>query len=126
MNARIEKKLSKRLAKCCPNLFKGAWVLKFEVSELAEELNSKITHCYHVGGGVDYWGEGLDAFSVWQHWLNQWPWMGDFPYYPQGHELEHYPNTRGFNPTTKNLFELAYETEIRAFLIKKRDLKVAA
>lgn len=125
MNARIEKKLSKRLVKACPNLFKGAWFDNL-ASELAEEQGSSITHCYHLGGGVDYWGEGQDAYSVWQHWLNQWSWIADFPSYPQGHEFEHYPNTNGFRPTTKNLINLAYETEIRTQLSKKLDLKVAA
>jgi len=113
MNARIEKKLSKRLASMCKNLFKGAWVLEDCGSELADYQGSRITHCYHVGGGVDYWGDGQDAYSVWQAWLNQWFWQGDFPSYPVGHELEHYPNTSGFKPTTKNLINLAIECEIR-------------
>lgn len=113
MNARIEKKLSKRLALDCPNLFHGAWVDGL-ASELAEEQSSRITNCYHLGGGTDYWGEGQDAYSVWQYWSNQWFWIGDFPSYPAGHEFEHYPDTSGFRPTTKNLIDLAYECEIRA------------
>jgi hypothetical protein len=113
MNARIEKKLSKRLAWMCKTLFKNAWVLEDCGSELAEDQGSRITHCYHVGGGTDYWGEGQDAYSLWQFWLDQWPWHGDFPSYPEGHKFEHYPNTSGFNPTTKNLINLALECEIR-------------
>ena len=113
MNARIEKKLSKRLAQWCPNLFKDAWILDDEVSELAYTQGSKITHCYHVGGELDYWGEGQDAFSVWEYWLATWDWQGDFPNYPAGHEFEHYPDTSGFKPTTKNLINLAIECELR-------------
>lgn len=111
MNARIEKKLSKRLVELCPTLFKDAWILDGEPSELAYGSDSKITHCYHVGGGLDYWGEGQDYYSVWHDWLNKWYWMGDFPYYPKCHEHEHYPNTSGFKPTTKNLINLACEAE---------------
>lgn len=124
MNARIEKKLSKRLAQWCPNLFEKAWVLNDDVSELAYEQGSHITHCYHVGGGVDYWGEGQDAYSVWEHWSNQWPWIGDFPSYPAGHELEHYPDISGFRPTTKNLINLAIECELRESRAKR--LRMAA
>jgi len=114
MNPRIEKKISKRLAELCPTLFRDAWILDCP-SELADDRNSSISHCYHVGGGTDYWGDGCDAYSVWFHWLMVWEWHGDFPHYPQGHELEHFPNTEGFNPTTINLIALAKKCEKLAF-----------
>lgn len=112
MNARIEKKLSKKLLQLCPILFKGAWRDNLG-SDLAEDQGSSITHCYHLGGGVDYWGEGQDAYSVWEYWSNQWPWIGDFPSYPAGHRFEHYPDVSGFRPTTKNLIDLAINCELR-------------
>lgn len=111
MNPRIEKKLSKRLVQLCPTLFSGAWKCD-SPSELADDRSSNISHCYHVGGGVDYWGEGCDAYSVWFHWLMIWPWHAEFDTYPEGHQLEHYPNTERFNPTAKNLIALAKKCEI--------------
>ena len=113
MNARIEKKLSKRLVELCPTLFKGAWVSDFEPSILADSEGSRISHCMHIGGGADYWGEETDCLSVWQYLLNVWPWIGEFPTYQSGHEFEHYPNTSGFRATTKNLIGLARAYELK-------------
>lgn len=108
MNARIEKKLSKRLVQEAPNLFKDAWQMVDMPSLLADNSGSNITNTYHVGGGVDYWSEGCEAYSVWEWWAdNAWCWHGNFPSYPAGHKFEHSPNTEGFKPTVSNLIKLA-------------------
>lgn len=113
MNARIEKKLSNRLVELCPTLFKDAWISDDEPSELAYRQNSRITHCYHAGGGYcDYLGDALEGYSVWDWWATSWCWYGEFPTYPAGHEYEHFPDTTGFRPTTKNLIKLAVDVDL--------------
>jgi len=75
-------------------LFNNAWI-------------DEETHIPCVGGGIDYWGEGQDAYSAWE-WLSMnWHWIGKFPAHPAGHEFENFPDTTGFKPTTKNLLRLA-------------------
>lgn len=113
MKARIEKKLSKRLVQIAPLVFKGAW-LDEEPSELAYKQGSRVNNIYSVGGGVDYWGDGEDAFTAWEYWLMNWAWHGDFEPYPEGHRFEFYPNTEGFRPTTVNLLRLAVIAEASA------------
>lgn len=113
MKARIEKKLSKHLVQIAPSIFKGAWVDKDEPSELAYEQGSRVSHVLSVGGGVDYWGEGEDAYTAWELWQMNWSWHGDFKTYPEGHRFAHYPNTEGFRPTTRNLLRHAQECEAR-------------
>ncbi|KAF1004382.1 MAG: hypothetical protein GAK36_00051 [Pseudomonas sp.] len=111
MKARIEKKLSKRLVTLLPSLFGKAWVDR-EPSELAYEQNSCINNVMSVGGGIDYWGEGQDAYTCWALWRMNWMWHGPFESYPEGHRHQHYPNTEGFKPTTRNLLKLAAECEL--------------
>lgn len=94
MNSRIEKKLSKRLLEIAPKLFNHVWI-------------DNQTHTPCVGGECDYWGEPQDEHTLWQWFKMNWFWLGDFPKYPKGHEFEHYPDTGGFKPTTKNLLRLA-------------------
>lgn len=113
MKARIEKKLSKRLVEVAHSLFPRAWVFP-DISELAEEQRTSVSHVLHVGGGVDYWGDGMDAFTCWESWSINWMWSGSFESYPEGHEREFYPDTTGFNPTTQNLLRLAAECEARS------------
>lgn len=108
MKARIEKKLSKRLVEIAPKLLKGAWKDE-EISNLAEKQGTSIRHVYSVGGGVDYWGDGQDWQTAWKWWSNNWPWHGDFPEYPSGHEHAHFPDVSGFKQTTKNILALAVE-----------------
>lgn len=112
MNARIEKKLSKRLLALAPSLFPDAWVLR-EPSELAYNQGSRITHTLHTGGGTDYWGDGVCAYSLWESWAINWPWCGLFEKHPEGHEREYFPNTEGFKPTPRNLLRLAAKIEAR-------------
>lgn len=113
MKARIEKKLSKRLVRLHPSLYyRNSWIDKDEPSELAYEQNTRVSHVPSVGGGTDYWGDGQDAYTVWADWKSNWPWHGPFEEYPHGHDLAHYPNTEGFNPTTRNLLKLAAECEL--------------
>lgn len=117
MKARIEKKLSKRLVEIAPSLFRGAWVDLEEPSELAWKQGSQVSHVWSIGGGVDYWGEGTDWYTLWAAWADggrfSWCWAGDFPAHPAGHEHEGYPDTTGFKPTTQNLLRLAAECEAR-------------
>jgi hypothetical protein len=103
MKARIEKKLSERLIQLAPKMFKNAWIDKYETSELAQKQGTRVSNIYSVGGGVDYWGEGQDAYTAWEWLTLNWEWIGDFPSYPEGHKLEGYPDTSGFRPTTRNL-----------------------
>lgn len=114
MKARIEKKLSKRLVQIAPSLFPGARIDKDEPSVMAYEQGSRVSHILSVGGGVDYWGEGCDAYTVWDAWRANWMWHGPFESYPAGHKHEFFPNTEGFKRTTVNLLKLAAAAEDRA------------
>lgn len=108
MKARIEKKVSKRLVEVAPKIFKGAWQESHEEpSALAYEQGSCVSGLYCIGGGVDYWGEGCDAWSCLEWMQLNFEWIGGFESYPEGHEFEGYPNVKGFKPTAKNLIELA-------------------
>ena len=128
MNPRIEKKVSKRLVKIAPKLFKGAWIdndkewwdtlyehqLKRPLRKCEKQANTrnnrcKVNHIFSVGGGIDYWGEGEDWYSCFEWLQNNWPWIGKFESYPEGHEFHGYPNTGNFKPTTRNLSKLARE-----------------
>lgn len=114
MKARIEKKLSKRLVQIAPSLFPGAWIDKDEPSVLAYEQGSRVSHILSVGGGVDYWGEGCDAYTVWAAWQMNWMWHGPWGSFPAGHQYEFYPNTDGFKPTTRNLLKLSAQCQLAA------------
>lgn len=108
MKARIEKKLSKRLVEIAPKFFKNAWQDDHEEpSELAYKQGTCVSGIYHVGGGLDYWGEGQDAYTVWDFWASNFYWHGDFPAYPEGHQFEGYPDITGFKQTSRNLLEYA-------------------
>lgn len=112
MKARIEKKLSKRLVQLFPSSYGSAWI-DDDHSELAYEQNSSVRHCPSVGGEFDsYTGDSNESYTVWASWLMHWPWHGPFGDYPAGHQFEHYPNTDGFKPTTRNLLKLAVECEL--------------
>lgn len=117
MKVRIEKKLSKRLVTEAPSLFLDAWIDPDTMDE-AWKQGTRVAGCYCVGGGVDYWGEGQDAYTAWAAWTGHsywaWYWHGDFEPYPDGHELEGYPDTGTFKPTTRNLLKLARELEAKA------------
>ena len=106
MKARIEKKLSKKIALLAPDEFEDAWVDKGP-SELAYEQKSRVKNLLRMGGGTDYWGEGEEDYSAWGWFRQGWFWRGDFKAYPEGHEFQGYPNTEGFKPTTINLLKLA-------------------
>lgn len=93
-NDRQDKKLSKKLKEAAPKLFKGAWK--------CEESN-----VWCIGGGVDYWGEGLDAYSCFEWIYKNYEYFGDFPVYPEGHKFEGFSDTTGFNPKFRNLLKLA-------------------
>ena len=112
MKARIEKKLSKRLVEIAPTLFKGAWVDN-EVMDSADRTRTSVSHCWRVGGELDYWGEATDAFSAWDWWLSNCYWISSrFPIYPKGHRFEGLPNTEGFKFSASNLLALAQQYEL--------------
>lgn len=117
MKPRIEKKLSKRLLQIAPSLFNGAWIDRDLMPE-AWHHGVRVSHCYCVGGGTDYWGEGQDAYTLWEAWTGHsywaWEWHGDFPDYPDDHEFHGYPDTSSFRPTTRNLLALAAQCHRRA------------
>jgi hypothetical protein len=110
MKARIEKKLSKRIAALHPKLYRKAWV-DGERSEAAYEQRTSVSNVMSVGGGTDYWGDSCEAYTVWADWRMNWCWHGDFREYPHDHEYARYPDTEGFKPTTRNLLKLAAECE---------------
>lgn len=112
MKARIEKRLSKRLVDLAPSIFHDAWRDE-EISELAYTQSTSVSHVLSVGGGVDYWGEGMEAYTCWRLWRMNWMWHGDFKKYPEGHERAFYPDTEGFRPTTQNLLRLAAQCQSR-------------
>lgn len=136
MNPRIEKKVSKKLVKIAPKLFKGAWVdneveysPKYWPHRLDRELTAKekkvntqlkkcrVNHIYSVGGGYcSYVGDCDDHFTCYDWLKNNYCWVFNFPTFPAGHELAYYPDTKGFKPTTRNLIRLAksYESKKRA------------
>lgn len=106
MKARIIKKLSKKLVKYAPNIFKDAWVCD-EVIEESWNQGSRVSHIPHVGGGVDYWGEGQDAYTALEFMQDNWYFFGDFPSHDKDHEFYGYPDTGNFKPTSRNLLKLA-------------------
>ncbi|MCY1207152.1 hypothetical protein D3C76_788170 [compost metagenome] len=107
MKARILKKLSKRLAQIAPGIFGDAWIDGSEPCDLAYAQGTSVSGVISVGGGVDYWGEGEAPYTARDWWLVNWCWYGDFESYPDGHQFEGYPDTKGFRSTTINLFRLA-------------------
>lgn len=114
MKARIEKKLSKRLTEIAPLLCKGWWV-DDEISELAYQQGTSINHVRSVGGEFDsFLGEASDHYTAWGWWRGAWHWCDVFEPYPEGHKHECYPNTEGFQPTTRNLLRLAVEANAKA------------
>lgn len=114
MKARIEKKLSKKLTELLPETYSDAWQgCSSEPSELASRQGSCVSGLMYVGGGLDYWGEGQDEYSVWEHFSLNWYWILDFDVYPEGHRYEYYPNIDGFNCSTLNKIKRIKERNLR-------------
>lgn len=107
MKARIEKKLSKKILHILPELFNSPWINSYEPSNLAFEQGSRVSGVWSVGGELDYWGEGTEVYTCYEWFLSFYSWLGDFPNYPDGHELEFFPDIGNFRPTGKNLLNLA-------------------
>lgn len=116
MNARQIKKLSKRLVQIAPVLFKDAWQDFDEPMEQSYKEGHNMSGCYYVGGGLDYWGEGMDAYTVWEYWESNFYWIGPFDAYPEGHEHAGFPDIGGFKATTQNLLKLAAQCNSRVCL----------
>ncbi|MDP5429929.1 hypothetical protein P3804_11525 [Pseudomonas aeruginosa] len=84
----------------------------FYLQDSRSNVGSRATF-WRAGGGVDYWGEGQDVYTVWQDWLMSWEWHGPFETYPEGHRHEYLPDTEGFKPTTRNLLKLASQCQLQ-------------
>lgn len=108
MKARLIKKLSKKLVESAPKIFHDAWVCD-DVLEEAWNQGSRVSHVWHVGGGLNYWGEGEDACTALEFFKMDWYYFGDFPIHDKEHEFYGYPDTGNFKPTSRNLLKLARE-----------------
>lgn len=114
MKARIEKKLSKKLVRLAPSVLTGVWLDNSEPSVLAYKQRTSVSNVWSVGGGTDYFGDGMDAYTAWAWWQMNWEWHGDFETYPDGHEHQGYPDVSGFRSSTRNLLKLAVRAELGA------------
>lgn len=107
MKARIEKKLSKRLVEIAPIIFAEAWQESSdEPTELAYKQGSRVSGLMCVGVGLDYWGEGQDAYSCWEWWSGAFGYYGDFPCDEEGYPLQGY-----LRPIGTQLLKLAARAE---------------
>ena len=122
MKARIEKKLSKRAAIIAPTLIGGVWI-DDDISELSWKQKTRVSHIHSVGGGLDYWGEGTDYYTVWTYIQMNWDWLGNFPQYPEGHKHAWFPDTGGFKPTPRNLLKLLANSELKEAEKEKANMR---
>lgn len=111
MKARIEKKLSKRLVELLP-MYKNAWICEegidnyiikpddIDVPKTAKNMRRyydgliHVNNVYHLGGGLDYWGEANDTYTVFEGFvgrLGSIDWSGIFGWHPSNHEFSAYP-----------------------------------
>lgn len=92
MKARIEKKICKKLAQILPpEFYRDAWT-DSEVTEKALDQGSRVSGLLCVGGGVDYWGEGQDEYTVLEDFKNHYDWHPPiYNPYPDGHQFERLP-----------------------------------
>jgi hypothetical protein len=92
MKARIEKKLCKKIVEILPdNFYSHSWADN-EVSELAENQNTRVSGVLYIGGGVDYWGEGEDEYTVLYDFAMHFNWHPPiYNPYPDGHKWEGLP-----------------------------------
>lgn len=98
MNDRIEKKLSKRLTQILPCKYRNAW-------------KCKDTFVMCTGGGVNYWGEGEDSYTVYEDFIGTqqsgYIWEALWGIYPEGHQFESFPIPDKKRQTGKRLIEIA-------------------
>lgn len=107
MKARIEKKLSKKIAQILPKIYERAW-LNSDVTEKAWEQGSRVSGLMFVGGGVDYWGEGEDSYTVLEDFASHYDWHSPiYIPFPIGHEFEGMPMFDSNRLTGKYLIECA-------------------
>lgn len=108
MKARIEKKLCKKIAEILPYEFYGRAWTDGEVTELAFNQGSRVSSILYVGGGVDYWGEGEDEYTVLEDFKSHVDWHPPiFNPWPQGHKWEGLPMPNKNRLTGKYLIECA-------------------
>ena len=106
MNPRIEKKVSKRLFEVAPSQFYDVWQNNECPTDYADSKGSSITGCLMIGGGLSYWGEGEDAYSLYDSFMQSWMFCNRFTL---GWDCDNWPDTGKFKPTAKNIISLARE-----------------
>ena len=106
-NARILKKMSKRLKQVAPKLFKDSWV-DSDICEQSWKEGNRIRNIESIGGGLDEWGEGTDYQTLFDFMKTEFIWLGDFDSYPEGHEWEGLPKLpSGYKLTTIKMIQIA-------------------
>lgn len=105
MNARIEKKLSKKIVKLLPHRYRLAYC-SWWVSDLAYEECVNIMNVPVLDTQLsDEEGWGWEA--TWQDFRHSYMWICNYPVYEEDHPLAGHPDTGNFKPTTQNLLNLA-------------------
>ncbi len=105
MNARIEKRLSKKIFELLPNIYKNIWVDDGPTDKSYKERN-KVSNCLCIGDEC-YWGEGQDVRTIWEDFKLNYPFIGGFPIHVKDEFNYGWPDTSGFKETTINLIRLA-------------------
>ena len=107
MKARIQKKLSKKIAAIVPKMYKDSWV-DDEISELSWSQGVRVSHIVSVGGELDCWGEGQDYCSVLEDFSKHYDWNRPiYNPYPDGHKWQGMPMRDSNRKTGKYLIECA-------------------
>lgn len=114
MKARIIKKLSKKLRLMLPKEYKDSWVER-EVIEESWEQGSMVSNCQMVGGGLDYWGEGEDHYTVlydFKYHLLEWQGLWGF-YDDENDDYYGMPKGAPYRLTGQKLIMLARLVQLK-------------
>ena len=115
MKARIEKKLSKKIASILPVMYKDSWV-DDEISERSWSQGARVSHILSVGGELDCWGEGQDYCSVFEDFSIHYDWNPPiYNPYPDGHKWQGMPMPDQNRVTGKYLIECARKISAHNF-----------
>lgn len=108
MKSRIIKKLSKKIAEILPEMYKDAWIEK-DIHEESYSQGNSVSGVLCIGGGLDYWGEGEDVYTVLEDFANHHDWHKPiYDPYPEGHKWEGMPRPRKMRqPTGQHLIKCA-------------------
>lgn len=106
MNARIEKKLSKKIVELLPHRYQNVAYNSWWMTDLAYEEGVNIMDVPIIEIQLsDENGWGWE--TTWQDFRPNYMWICNFPVYEEDHPLAGYPDTGNFKPTTQNLLNLA-------------------